>query len=282
MRELSRDAQALLELARRDRPRTGDRERVAGGLSGLGVGIASVAAGTSATAAAGTSTGTAAIATAGSTATGLTALGAKIVVPGLIGLAIGGTLMAPLALQEPERPAPAVPSSLPSPDRAATANARAVAPRVTAVAPSTTDWAPAAPTRSSVVPSVAERGSAQSSAQPKRAETLQAEAELLAAASGALGRGRAQHALELLDKHEREYADGVLAEERAAARVLALCETGRIDEARRHAEQFLHRAPRSPLVPRVRGSCAFAPAKAAADQATETPAAGHTGGEQNR
>ena len=144
------------------------------------------------------------------------------------------------------------------------------------------DTSPPVLSGSSGVASVIGRGAPSPAPRAKPAANLNAEAKLLAEASGALGNGRAARALELLDKHERDYANGVLAEERTAARVLALCEIGRTAEARRQAELFLRSAPRSPLVPRVRSSCAFAPSKAAFDTETEIPAAGHRGEERTQ
>jgi hypothetical protein len=41
-----------------------------------------------------------------------------------------------------------------------------------------------------------------------------------------------------------------------AARVFALCELGRVEQARVTAGEFLNVAPDSPLVPRVLSSCA--------------------------
>ena len=45
--------------------------------------------------------------------------------------------------------------------------------------------------------------------------------------------------------------------EASAARVLVLCAQGRAAEARAVAERLLSQAPRSPLAPRLRASCAL-------------------------
>jgi hypothetical protein len=90
--------------------------------------------------------------------------------------------------------------------------------------------------------------------------SLAQEMQLLKAAQRELSRNRAAAALEMLDAHAAQFPQGVLSTERSAARVLALCAMGRSTEARRLAEEFLRTAPRSPLVPRIRESCAFASA----------------------
>ena len=47
-----------------------------------------------------------------------------------------------------------------------------------------------------------------------------------------------------------------MGEERAAARVVTLCRLGRVDDARAEAARFVRDRPRSPLVERVRSTCA--------------------------
>jgi hypothetical protein len=85
--------------------------------------------------------------------------------------------------------------------------------------------------------------------------TLEAETRLLRDADVALRSGDAQRALALLDEHAARFPDGVLQEERAAERVLALCGLGRTSEARADVDRFLRERPRSPLADRVRSSC---------------------------
>jgi hypothetical protein len=67
--------------------------------------------------------------------------------------------------------------------------------------------------------------------------------------------GEAGRALALLDEHSAAHAQGELRQERAAARVVALCELGRLDEAKVARESFLREDPRSPLADRVRSAC---------------------------
>jgi hypothetical protein len=85
---------------------------------------------------------------------------------------------------------------------------------------------------------------------------IEAETPLLQDAQRALREGRGGAALEILEKHDKTFADGALREERLATRVLALCNLGRTDEARAEAARFLREYPRSPLAARVKGSCA--------------------------
>jgi hypothetical protein len=83
------------------------------------------------------------------------------------------------------------------------------------------------------------------------------ETRVLEAAQRELASGRARSALSLLDEHAKRFPSGALGEERTAARVLSLCALGRTEEARRTATAFLEGSPRSPLIPRLRGSCAL-------------------------
>lgn len=68
-----------------------------------------------------------------------------------------------------------------------------------------------------------------SSEPPPPASTLKAELELLQRARGALRRGRADEALEIVQQHRREYPSSSIADERDATEVSALCALGRLD-----------------------------------------------------
>lgn len=87
-------------------------------------------------------------------------------------------------------------------------------------------------------------------------EGVAAETLLLESAQRALAARDAEHALALLAEHAQRFPNGALTEERGAARVLALCELGRTNEARSAFAAFLRTAPRSPLIPRLQDSCA--------------------------
>ncbi len=87
------------------------------------------------------------------------------------------------------------------------------------------------------------------------ADSLVAETQRLREAHGALRGGDPEKALALLSEQAAEVEGQKLREERAAARVLALCKLGRVDEANAEAAAFLAQNPRSPLADRVRNAC---------------------------
>ena len=81
------------------------------------------------------------------------------------------------------------------------------------------------------------------------------ETRLVRGADEALRAGDAARALALLEEHARAFPHGILAEERSAERVSALCALGRIDDARAETARFLLATPDSPLATSVRASC---------------------------
>lgn len=89
-----------------------------------------------------------------------------------------------------------------------------------------------------------------------RSQQLTAEIELLARVNVAVNAGDGKRALDLLGEYDRRFGAGILAEERVAGSVLALCAAGRAREARATAERFQRRWPRSPLLGRIEASCA--------------------------
>lgn len=86
-------------------------------------------------------------------------------------------------------------------------------------------------------------------------DPLHAEIRDLRTAQQALRAGDGARVLALLNGQDTAYSAGALQEERAAARVLALCQVGRTSEARSLAQRFEQRWPSSPLVARIRNSC---------------------------
>ena len=90
---------------------------------------------------------------------------------------------------------------------------------------------------------------------PSDTSTLAAETALLQAAQAALGAGDPTTALARLDEHRQDHANGVLARERDALRVTALCDAGRRAQAREAAETFVRLHPASMLAERVQGVC---------------------------
>ena len=91
---------------------------------------------------------------------------------------------------------------------------------------------------------------------PKHMASLQAETELLREVNAAIGRGDGSAALSLLGSYDRRFKTGLLREEKSAASVLALCVAGRRAQAEAQAARFAERFPRSPLIARLRASCA--------------------------
>lgn len=90
---------------------------------------------------------------------------------------------------------------------------------------------------------------------------LEDETRGLREAHQALQAGDSDQAIRLLDEQSREFEQGELAQERAAARVLALCQSSRALEAKAALQSFLSQNPNSPLADRVRGACKALTAK---------------------
>jgi len=85
---------------------------------------------------------------------------------------------------------------------------------------------------------------------------LAGELALLTQVSAATKRGEVAQAGELLRAYDQRFPSGKLAEERAAAGILVLCAAGDVPRARAEARRFHERWTRSPLVARIRSSCA--------------------------
>jgi hypothetical protein len=90
----------------------------------------------------------------------------------------------------------------------------------------------------------------------RSADSLREERALVARANAALRDGDPRAALGAVAEHARRFPDGVLAEERTATRVVALCELGRVAEADRARASFAARWPRSVHAARVHAACA--------------------------
>lgn len=88
----------------------------------------------------------------------------------------------------------------------------------------------------------------------RRATSLRAEIELLAAVRAALERGHGGEALRRLDAHVT--ADRQFSAERSAARILALCSLGRVSDAREAAAAFYRNHPGSVQKTAIERSCA--------------------------
>jgi hypothetical protein len=81
------------------------------------------------------------------------------------------------------------------------------------------------------------------------------ESRALGAVQAALNTSDATGAIRLLDAQDRQFATGSLVQERAAARVLALCMAGRTVDAHAARDQFLVAYPGSPLARRINAAC---------------------------
>ena len=91
--------------------------------------------------------------------------------------------------------------------------------------------------------------------EPATPETLAAETSLLRRARAALAGGNAGGCLSLLSQHAKRFPTGVLAEERDALRVVALCSDGRIEDGKKAAAKFRRAHLGSPLRGRVDSAC---------------------------
>jgi hypothetical protein len=241
MNDLSVEAKALIVRARdADGPGPERRARVKRAVAAALVG-ASASLGTVGTVAAAGSAGKSAL-TASSLALWLG-----------MGAALGTAVSVPSVVVRLRKPVPAAHVSVPVTQVAPMADARADSARSSPVdAPTPTTDAPA-----TTVAAHPEVRAAESAAPVDAASSLATETRLLEAAQRELASGRARSALSLLDEHASRFPSGALGEERTAARVLSLCALGRMEEARRTATAFLEDSPRSPLIPRLRGSCAL-------------------------
>jgi hypothetical protein len=154
----------------------------------------------------------------------------------------------PSGPDETPKARPARPSrpTLPTPPQASATVPGPVTPTLPASAASETRSAPT-------------RGPARRRAAPAARTTrvdLAGELGLLNQASAATRQGDVARADALLRAYDERYPSGELAQERAAAGVLAHCAAGRAQQARAEARRFLEHWPRSPLVVRIQGSCA--------------------------
>lgn len=99
------------------------------------------------------------------------------------------------------------------------------------------------------------RASAKSRQGNVGADRLLEETEALAKVQAALDRKEPAVAMALLDQQRRDFSTGQLAEERAAAYVLALCAAGKRQQAEQARAKFLLAHANSPLAKRVSKSC---------------------------
>jgi hypothetical protein len=85
--------------------------------------------------------------------------------------------------------------------------------------------------------------------------SLREEALLIREANASLESGDAARSLVLAEEHARRFPNGALLPEGAVVHILALCQTGRLEQARAETGAFLLAHPEGPLSMRVRSSC---------------------------
>lgn len=234
MTERDPELDRLFRAARREEDPTDDDRRAV--RHGLAARIASAAA---AGAVATLSTRTAAAGIAKTTMLGW--FGSGLAAGATVGAVVTASVVYSSRSPAPEKVPPS--ASAPSP-RQSPSTPTLIAP-VPVPVPETTTPAPA----TSETPAPTARIAASA------APSLEIETRALGDVQHELRDGRPDSALRLLDAQARTFANGVLHEERAAARVLALCAAGRLWEARRARQRFLETYPQSPSADRVRASC---------------------------
>jgi len=244
-------ARSILEAGRAgDDPTPADRARVKQALM-RSIAASAASGATSAAGSAGAAQGGAAVAKGTSIGLGIKLFGGVV-----LALAVGaGVLFQRVSTPDPVTPKAAPIAVVPAPVDSANAAPKAVS------APDPVE-VPGEPVPSEKAPVRAP--SARSSAPVKlpaaevipvpEEDPLAAETRLLREAHGALQGGDPQKALTLLDEQ-----GGQLGEERAAARVLALGQMGRVAEAEAARAAFLRDHPRSPLAVRIQSGCAPSP-----------------------
>lgn len=102
---------------------------------------------------------------------------------------------------------------------------------------------------------VAVAASAQPAASSSAAPEGEGEAALLQRARSAIDAGDGVTALDALDAHERRFPAGLLADQRQAERVVAMCTIAKGPTTRERAEHFLAQRPRSQQADRIRRAC---------------------------
>lgn len=87
------------------------------------------------------------------------------------------------------------------------------------------------------------------------ADSLARETKLLRSAQSALNRDQHEAALASVRAHAKAFPNGVLAEERRALEVVALCADGQLDRGRTQARAFVRTFPNSTSKARVLSAC---------------------------
>jgi hypothetical protein len=181
---------------------------------------------------------------------GKAALGLGIKAKVIAGLVVLSGVGAAITVAAPWRAAVVAPdaarvAAAVAPPRAPAASAEIAAPP--ASADTARDEPPVREAHAAVVPHARPVGEASSS--------LADEVKVLHDVQSALRAGQPARALAILDDAQSRHLGHDLAEERGAARVVALCDLGRGDEARQAARRFVRTWPASALRERVLATC---------------------------
>ena len=86
-------------------------------------------------------------------------------------------------------------------------------------------------------------------------DLLAKEAELIARIKSAMVAGKHTRALELIRQHRKEFATGVMTEDRHAFEAVSLCALGKHEKGQAVGRKFLAAFPSSTHAPRVRAEC---------------------------
>jgi hypothetical protein len=238
MSGLSPEARSIIEAAQGgDDPSPYDRKRVRSSLFlRLGAGAATVGAATSAGKAA----------AAGASHAAGTGLLVGLLPKGLAVLsAVAAIGIGAYVAHEPAAPSPQVVVSVAAPV--------APPPVASEVRVPIETVEPQPPTE--IAPTVELPKHAPATAKVPEGPSLASEVESLREAHTALREGKANEALDVLDRDAAPADSSALDQERAAVRIFALCRLGQTDEARQLAGEFLAKWPSSPHAPRVRTAC---------------------------
>jgi hypothetical protein len=167
-----------------------------------------------------------------------------------LGLSVVGVTVAVYAVTREPKRAPSPPNEPAVITNTAPAMQNAPPPVAEPPSPAEPSIEPTSTAPRAVVP-----GSGASAPSSRSPDIFAGDAKLLRDVHEAVGTGRAEQALAMLDARRAQGVEGAFAQERAAARVVVLCRLGRTADARADAARFLSAYPKSPLGERVRHTC---------------------------
>jgi hypothetical protein len=255
--DLSQDARSLIASTQHDDdPHPVDEARVHRALM-LKIGAGAVAGGVAAAA------GQQALSAAAKASTWSALLGHvgfKIAAIAVIGGAVTAGGVIAMVREPASQPRPLSASHVPAPT---VASAPVEPPKVDEDRPVPVDELPIAATSASAPEP---DKSVAPSAALHRNPNLGAEVAAVEEANRALRAGDPERAMRVLDGNAKLLEGGTLKEESDVARILALCDMGKQEAAAAEARRFLQVAPHSPLVGRVKASCAFVPSSVASHE----------------